>query len=145
MISVYVQSHQQVCSLVISRIPQSTSGPEHRRYFQSQGLLSLQTWIIIFVAPINVAINYLLGGSCILSYRHCSLLKFFLNSSLGSGIDSTGVHRRSDSDEHIVLYRVDCFSAIWDLLCATQGVAPGFEPNVHKSWGCDASWDIGYR
>ena len=32
-----------------------------RRYFQSQGLFDVPTRIIIFVAPINVLLNYLLG------------------------------------------------------------------------------------
>ena len=32
-----------------------------RRYFQSQGLFDAPTRIIVLVAPINVALNYLLG------------------------------------------------------------------------------------
>ena len=32
-----------------------------RRYFQSQGLFDAPTRIIIFVAPVNVMLNYLLG------------------------------------------------------------------------------------
>ena len=32
-----------------------------RRYFQSQNLFDAPTRIILFVAPINVAMNYLLG------------------------------------------------------------------------------------
>ena len=32
-----------------------------RRYFQSQGLFDVPTRIIIFVAPVNVILNYLLG------------------------------------------------------------------------------------
>jgi len=32
-----------------------------RRYFQSQGLFDAPTRIIIFIAPVNVMLNYLLG------------------------------------------------------------------------------------
>ena len=32
-----------------------------RRYFQSQGLFDAPTRIIIFIAPINVILNYFLG------------------------------------------------------------------------------------
>jgi len=33
-----------------------------RRYFQSQGLFDAPTRIIIFVAPVNVVLNYILGA-----------------------------------------------------------------------------------
>jgi MATE family multidrug resistance protein len=39
-----------------------------RRYFQSQGLFDAPARIIFFVAPINIALNYLLGMLLFLSH-----------------------------------------------------------------------------
>lgn len=54
-------SSKDVIKFTSSGLPAYTCNAITRRYFQSQGLFTIPTRIIIIVSPINLLLNYLLG------------------------------------------------------------------------------------
>jgi len=136
---VYLQLHIQVrLPRTIFSLPCSAE-PCHRRYFQSQGLFTVPTKIILVIAPINAFLNWFFGTQSARLPKKCLLLKLVRTSSSSR----TWLSRGADRDIALPQSCVACIYRVCLPLRPTYSVGPSRRWRMERVGSTRSAWCSG--